>query len=119
MLLLLPHLSPNRSSNSRDRTFSDSEEETDERERERVQPSTAAPVPLMAASGGAGGWDDPTEVNWDNEEEDKDELIVPEPKEAIFKCSALYSYTVSKQFNGIYVELMESMLRCRHKIPMN
>ncbi|XP_034481920.1 protein nervous wreck [Drosophila innubila] len=78
---------------SRDRTFSDSDEEPEERERERVQPSTAAPVPMMTASGGAGGWDDPTEVNWENEEEDKDELIVPEPKEAIFKCTALYSYT--------------------------
>lgn len=44
------------------------------------------------------GWDDPTEVNWDNEpeeEEEKEEPIVPEPKEAIFKCTALYSYTVS------------------------
>lgn len=42
------------------------------------------------------GWDDPTEVNWDNEqeEEEKEEPIVPEPKEAIFKCTALYSYTV-------------------------
>ncbi|KAH8302300.1 hypothetical protein KR044_004916, partial [Drosophila immigrans] len=75
---------------SRDRTFSDSDEEPEERE--RVQPSAAAPVPMMAASGG-GGWDDPTEVNWDNEEEDKDDPIVPEPKEAIFKCTALYSYT--------------------------
>ncbi|KAM8710123.1 hypothetical protein ACLKA7_016852 [Drosophila subpalustris] len=75
---------------SRDRTFSDSEDEPEERE--RVQPSAAAPVSTMAASGGAGGWDDPTEVNWE-EEEDKDEPIVPEPKEAIFKCTALYSYT--------------------------
>ncbi|KAL7734133.1 hypothetical protein ACLKA6_011813 [Drosophila palustris] len=75
---------------SRDRTFSDSEDEPEERE--RVQPSAAAPVATMAASGGAGGWDDPTEVNWE-EEEDKDEPIVPEPKEAIFKCTALYSYT--------------------------
>ncbi|KAH8406921.1 hypothetical protein KR222_011618, partial [Zaprionus bogoriensis] len=78
---------------SRDRTFSDSDEEPEERE--RAQPSSAAAVPMMAASsgGGGGGWDDPTEVNWDAEEEDKDEPIVPEPKEAIFKCTALYSYT--------------------------
>lgn len=48
------------------------------------------------------GWDDPTEVNWDNdqeEEEEKEEPIVPEPKEAIFKCTALYSYTVSSFIN--------------------
>lgn len=42
------------------------------------------------------GWEDPTEVKWDEEEEEeeKEEPIVPEPKEAIFKCTALYSYTV-------------------------
>lgn len=54
-------------------------------------------MPMMSANT---GWDDPTEVNWDNDQEeeeaeDKDEPIVPEPKEAIFKCTALYSYTVS------------------------
>lgn len=81
---------------SRDRTFSDSDEEPEERE--RAAPTSSAPVAMMAASGGGGvgGWDDPTEVNWDNEEEDKDDPIVPEPKEAIFKCTALYSYTVSR-----------------------
>ncbi|XP_039230215.1 protein nervous wreck isoform X10 [Drosophila yakuba] len=79
---------------SRDRTFSDSEDEPE------VRPSTAATSSAAAASSsmmasGAGGWDDPTEVNWGaaEEEEDKDEPIVPEPKEAIFKCTALYSYT--------------------------
>ncbi|XP_023172373.2 protein nervous wreck isoform X4 [Drosophila hydei] len=70
---------------SRDRTFSDSEEEPEERE--RAQPTAAAPVQMSS------GWDDPTEVNWDEAEDDKDEPIVPEPKEAIFKCTALYSYT--------------------------
>lgn len=74
---------------SRDRTFSDSEEEPEERE--RAQPTAAAPVQMSS------GWDDPTEVNWDEAEDDKDEPIVPEPKEAIFKCTALYSYTVSGQ----------------------
>ncbi|XP_030384968.1 protein nervous wreck isoform X2 [Scaptodrosophila lebanonensis] len=72
---------------SRDRTFSDSDEEPEE----RVAPPTTQ-VPMMAAT--SSGWDDPTEVNWGaEEEEDKNEPIVPEPKEAIFKCTALYSYT--------------------------
>ncbi|XP_043866319.1 protein nervous wreck isoform X7 [Drosophila mojavensis] len=70
---------------SRDRTFSDSEDDAEERE--RAQPTAAAPVQMSS------GWDDPTEVNWDEAEDDKDEPIVPEPKEAIFKCTALYSYT--------------------------
>ncbi|XP_037718161.1 protein nervous wreck isoform X6 [Drosophila subpulchrella] len=79
---------------SRDRTFSDSDDEPE------VRPSVAATSSAAAASSSimassAGGWDDPTEVNWGagEEEEDKDEPIVPEPKEAIFKCTALYSYT--------------------------
>lgn len=55
-------------------------------------------MPMMSSNT---GWDDPTEVNWDNEQEEeeaeeKEEPIVPEPKEAIFKCTALYSYTVSE-----------------------
>ncbi|XP_017843504.2 LOW QUALITY PROTEIN: protein nervous wreck [Drosophila busckii] len=76
---------------SRDRTFSDSDEEPEDGRAAPV--AAAAAVPMMAASS-AGGWDDPTEVNWGaEEEEDKDEPIVPEPKEAIFKCTALYSYT--------------------------
>lgn len=63
---------------------------------ERV-PEPMAAAPIMAATT---GWDDPTEVNWGaEEEEEKDEPIVPEPKEAIFKCTALYSYTVSILFN--------------------
>ncbi|XP_037940718.1 protein nervous wreck isoform X4 [Teleopsis dalmanni] len=71
---------------SRDRTFSDSDEEPEER-----VPEPISSVPMMAANT---GWDDPTEVNWGNEEEEeKEEPIVPEPKEAIFKCTALYSYT--------------------------
>ncbi|XP_028900236.1 protein nervous wreck isoform X10 [Zeugodacus cucurbitae] len=70
---------------SRDKTFSDSDEDVEER-----VPEPIAAAPMMAAST---GWDDPTEVNWGAEEEEKDEPIVPEPKEAIFKCTALYSYT--------------------------
>jgi len=86
---------------SRDRTFSDSDEEPE------VRPSVAATSSAAAASSSvmassAGGWDDPTEVNWGagEEEEDKDEPIVPEPKEAIFKCTALYSYTVREILYG-------------------
>ncbi|XP_064541849.1 protein nervous wreck isoform X8 [Drosophila montana] len=75
---------------SRDRTFSDSDEEPEEQE--RAQPSVAAPAQKLNA-GNAGGWDDPTEVNWEEADDDKDDPIVPEPKEAIFKCTALYSYT--------------------------
>ncbi|TMW44984.1 hypothetical protein DOY81_009936 [Sarcophaga bullata] len=75
---------------TRDRTFSDSDEETEEH-----VPEPATQMPMMSSNT---GWDDPTEVNWDNEHEEeeaeeKEEPIVPEPKEAIFKCTALYSYT--------------------------
>ncbi|XP_043648687.1 protein nervous wreck isoform X10 [Drosophila teissieri] len=79
---------------SRDRTFSDSEDEPEVRTSTAATSSAAAASSSMMASS-AGGWDDPTEVNWGaaEEEEDKDEPIVPEPKEAIFKCTALYSYT--------------------------
>ncbi|XP_022213841.2 protein nervous wreck isoform X7 [Drosophila obscura] len=82
---------------SRDRTFSDSDDEPEERPAAAAAAAAAAPAAAKAASGGTGAWDDPTEVNWggeeEEEEEDKDEPIVPEPKEAIFKCTALYSYT--------------------------
>ncbi|XP_023033852.1 protein nervous wreck isoform X2 [Drosophila willistoni] len=83
---------------SRDRTFSDSDDDTEERATPAASgasASAAATAAAMSSAGGAtGGWDDPTEVNWGAEDDDdKDEPIVPEPKEAIFKCTALYSYT--------------------------
>ncbi|KAH8286186.1 hypothetical protein KR054_003996, partial [Drosophila jambulina] len=84
---------------SRDRTFSDSDDEPEERPSASAAAASSSSAAAGAASSaamatGGGGWDDPTEVNWGaEEEEDKDEPIVPEPKEAIFKCTALYSYT--------------------------
>ncbi|XP_020816729.1 F-BAR and double SH3 domains protein 2 isoform X8 [Drosophila serrata] len=85
---------------SRDRTFSDSDDEPDERPSASAAAASSSSAAAAAAASsaamatGGGGWDDPTEVNWGaEEEEDKDEPIVPEPKEAIFKCTALYSYT--------------------------
>lgn len=57
---------------------------------------------MMAANT---GWEDPTEINWgieeepEREKEEEEQSFIPEPKEAIFKCTALYSYTVS----GIYI----------------
>jgi len=44
-----------------------------EQEKQRIEQLTA-------------GWDDPTAVDWDNEEKDE---------QPIYKCTALYSYTVS------------------------
>ncbi|XP_073839991.1 FCH and double SH3 domains nervous wreck isoform X24 [Musca autumnalis] len=72
---------------TRDHTFSDSDDETEEH-----IPEPTTQIPAMSAST---GWEDPTEVNWggEEEEEEPEEPIVPEPKEAIFKCTALYSYT--------------------------
>ena len=69
--------------------FSDTEEQVPE-------PQVKV-VPMMASNT---GWEqDPIEVNWGIEEEpereEEEQNIVPEPKEAIFKCTALYSYTVS------------------------
>ncbi|XP_076286846.1 protein nervous wreck isoform X1 [Lasioglossum baleicum] len=43
------------------------------------------------------GWDDPTAVDWDNEEKDEQtevrETSEPPPSQPIYKCTALYSYT--------------------------
>lgn len=65
-------------------------------ETEEHIPEPQVAMPAMTTST---GWEDPTEVNWggDEEEEETEEPIVPEPKEAIFKCTALYSYTVCLQ----------------------
>uniref|UniRef100_A0A1B0G7J7 FCH and double SH3 domains protein 2 n=1 Tax=Glossina morsitans morsitans TaxID=37546 RepID=A0A1B0G7J7_GLOMM len=84
-----PGKSPEETQLTRDRTFSDSEEEVEEQ-----VPEPTAAMPMMSAAT-TGGWEDPTEVNWgEEEEEEKDEQpIAPEPKEVIFKCTALYSYT--------------------------
>lgn len=53
-------------------------------------------IPEPKATVTTSAWEDPMEVNWggDGDDKDDDEPIVPEPKEAIFKCTALYSYTV-------------------------
>lgn len=44
------------------------------------------------------GWDDPTSVEWGNEEKDEQEMTheIPEmpSNQPIYKCTALYSYTV-------------------------
>ncbi|EFN71748.1 FCH and double SH3 domains protein 2, partial [Camponotus floridanus] len=43
------------------------------------------------------GWDDPTAVDWDNQEKDEQEMTheIPEmpSNQPIYKCTALYSYT--------------------------
>lgn len=56
-----------------------------EQEKQRIEELTA-------------GWDDPTAVDWDNEEKDEQETReTPEmiSNQPIYKCTALYSYTVS------------------------
>lgn len=57
-----------------------------EQEKQRIEELTA-------------GWDDPTAVDWDNQEKDEHELIRETPEmpssQPIYKCTALYSYTVS------------------------
>lgn len=44
------------------------------------------------------GWDDPTTVDWDNEEKEEQteirETSEMPPTQQIYKCTALYSYTV-------------------------
>lgn len=44
------------------------------------------------------GWDDPTTVNWDNEEKDEPtevhETTYAPPPQPIYKCTAVYSYVV-------------------------
>ncbi|XP_012060526.1 PREDICTED: F-BAR and double SH3 domains protein 2 [Atta cephalotes] len=55
-----------------------------EQEKQRIEQLTA-------------GWDDPTAVNWDNEEKDEQEMTHETPEmpsnQPIYKCTALYSYT--------------------------
>ncbi|XP_020279725.1 F-BAR and double SH3 domains protein 2 [Pseudomyrmex gracilis] len=55
-----------------------------EQEKQRIEELTA-------------GWDDPTSVDWDNEEKDEHEVIHETPEmpssQPIYKCTALYSYT--------------------------
>lgn len=59
-----------------------------EKERQRIEQLTA-------------GWDDPTQVNWEEAREPEDKTIDPPTQEEsdgpVYKCTALYSYTVSKQ----------------------
>lgn len=43
----------------------------------------------------AGTWDDPTQVSW--EAESAPEAVEP-PAAPLYKCTALYSYTVSALF---------------------
>ncbi|XP_011688356.1 PREDICTED: F-BAR and double SH3 domains protein 2 isoform X2 [Wasmannia auropunctata] len=55
-----------------------------EQEKQRIEQLTA-------------GWDDPTAVDWDNEEKDEQEITHETPEmpsnQPIYKCTALYSYT--------------------------
>ncbi|XP_026824284.1 F-BAR and double SH3 domains protein 2 isoform X2 [Ooceraea biroi] len=55
-----------------------------EQEKQRIEELTA-------------GWDDPTAVDWDNEEKDDHEIMRGTPEmpsnQPIYKCTALYSYT--------------------------
>lgn len=58
-----------------------------EKERQRIEQLTA-------------GWDDPTQVNWEDAHDNEDKNMYPQsaPEELegpIYKCTALYSYTVS------------------------
>lgn len=65
-----------------------------EKERQRIEQLTA-------------GWDDPTQVNWEDTRDPEDKTInsqsVPEePEGPVYKCTALYSYTVSLNVSTIY-----------------
>lgn len=56
-----------------------------EQEKQRIEELTA-------------GWDDPTAVDWDNEEKDDQDATheipeMPSSNQPIYKCTALYSYT--------------------------
>lgn len=45
------------------------------------------------------GWDDPTQVNWDEGEAANAEAVVV-PVAPLYKCTALYSYTVCMPASG-------------------
>lgn len=53
-----------------------------EQERQRIEQLTA-------------GWDDPTQVNWGPPDDEEPAALPPEPTGPVYKCIALYSYTVS------------------------
>jgi len=66
-----------------------------EKERQRIEQLTA-------------GWDDPTQVNWEENRDTEEKTMYPqtaseEPEGPVYKCTALYSYTVSKIQLGIYL----------------
>jgi len=66
-----------------------------EQEKQRIEQLTA-------------GWDDPTAVNWDNEEKDEQEMTHETPEmpsnQPIYKCTALYSYTVSDSVELYFID---------------
>ncbi|XP_025408787.1 F-BAR and double SH3 domains protein 2 isoform X2 [Sipha flava] len=56
-----------------------------EKERQRIEQLTA-------------GWDDPTQVNWEDTRDNEDKTMFPqstpeEPEGPVYKCTALYTYT--------------------------
>lgn len=58
-----------------------------EKERQRIEQLTA-------------GWDDPTQVNWEENRDTEDKTMSQqaapeEPEGPVYKCTALYNYTVS------------------------
>jgi len=77
-----------------------------EQERQKIEQLTA-------------GWDDPTQVDWGHEEE-VETTEAPQTTGPIFKCTALYSYTVanfSSRFLLIKRNKKKSLIR--HKIRTN
>lgn len=69
------------------------------------------------------GWEDPTQVDWGHVEEDSSipAVIAAETNSGpTFKCTALYSYTVSVNFerNSESMRLIGTLF-FRHKILMN
>lgn len=69
-----------------------------EKERQRIEQLTA-------------GWDDPTQVNWEETRDTEEKTMYPqtapeEPEGPVYKCTALYSYTVSKIKLEIYLYIL-------------
>lgn len=66
-----------------------------EKERQRIEQLTA-------------GWDDPTQVNWEETHDSEEKTTHPqtneEPEGPVYKCTALYSYTVSLTIKRIVVK---------------
>jgi hypothetical protein len=73
-----------------------------EQERQRIEQLTA-------------GWDDPTQVDWGPQDGEEPAALPPEHTGPVYKCIALYSYTVSRNIDD---ELIIATIITKDPFPL-